>query len=170
MKRWLAATILALPLLALAGQFQGVQLSEDGTSLRIATSDGQQFEAPKYSDQVGFAKPRISADGSRVGWLALYPNCCTSYPIPLALVVLDQSRRLQSFDGIGISVFAWCFVPDSSSVAYGQGVLHGSDARHFEWRNISDGRLLGAYGSARGDARDIQARKGVPSWVRCVPE
>ena len=166
MKRLLVAALLALlPLVALADQFREVHLSEDRTRLVITKSDGHQFEAPRYAEQVEFEEPRISPDGNHVGWLAVYPNCCTSYPIPLGVVVLDRERRLHSF-GTELAVFAWCFVPNSTSVAYRQAVLHGSDHRHFERRNIPDGRLLNVYDSPHGEIKDIRGRKNLPSWVR----
>lgn len=170
MKRLLAAAILALPLVALGEQFQGVELSGNRARLLITASDGQQFEAPRRSEQVEFDQPRLSPDGKYVGWLALVPNCCgTSYPKPLSLVVLDGGRRLHSF-GTELAVFGWCFVPNASSVAYWQATLHFSDARHFELRNISDGRLLGVYESPHGEAKDIRARKDLPSWVRACQD
>ena len=170
MKGLLAAAILVWPIFVLAAGFQAIELSEDRARLVITAADGQQFDAPKFSEQVEFGRPRVSADGKYVGWLALFPNCCTSYPIPLKLVVLDQSRQLHSFEGIKISIFAWCFSPNSPSVAYRQGVLHGSDFRHFELRSISGGRLLAEYDYPHEEAENIHARKHAPSWVHCVPE
>ncbi len=165
-----AVAVMALPLAAAGSTFKAVQLSQDRTRLTITSADGQRFEAPGLAEQVEFAQPRISADGRHVGWLALFPNCCTSYPIPLKLVVLDQQRQLHSFVGMEISIFSWCFVPRSSSVAYWQGPLHGSDFRHFERRSIADGRLLGEYEYPHDEAAHALARKRAPAWVRCVPE
>ncbi|MEO7108026.1 MAG: hypothetical protein ABIZ09_16750, partial [Rhodoferax sp.] len=72
--------------------FTALQLSADGKHLAITTSEGQQLQAPALQDQVGFQSPKVSPNGAYVGWLALFPNCCTSYPIPLTLVVLDASQ------------------------------------------------------------------------------
>ncbi len=168
--RTAAAVLLAFPLVATAATYKAAQLSDDRTRLRITTTEGEQFDAPRLDEQVEFDQPRLSADGRHVGWLALFPNCCTSYPIPLKLVVLDQQRQQHSFVGMEISIFAWCFVPKSSSVAYWQGVLHGSEFRHYEWRNIADGRLLGAYEYPHNEAANARARQRAPAWVRCVPE
>jgi hypothetical protein len=114
--------------------------------------------------------PRVSRDGKYAGWLALYPNCCTSYPVALRLVVLDESRHLHTFEGAKLAIFAWCFPENKHAVAYAQGVLHGSDYRHFELRRVSDEHLLAEYEYPHEEAENILARKRAPSWVRCVPE
>jgi hypothetical protein len=170
MTRLLAFTILAWPLLASSAGFRAVQLSSDHTHLAITTSDGQEFEAQRVPEQVGFDSPLISADGKQVGWLALFPNCCASYPISLKLVVLTESRQLHSFEGTNFSIFAWRFSGNSQSVAYSQGVLHGSNFRHFELRSIADSKLLAEYDYPQEDAKNREARRRAPEWVRCVPE
>ena len=57
-----------------------------------------------------------------------------------------------------------------ASVALRQGVLHGTDAQHFEWRRVSDGRLLGQYDYPHGDLANERARRRAPAWVRRVPD
>jgi hypothetical protein len=171
MNRTFAAVALMLfPVMVLSGEYRAAALSADGFSMTITATDGSHFSAPKFADQVGFDQARVSPDGRYVGWLALYPNCCTSYPIPLRLVVLDQSRQMHTFDGIKIAIFSWCFVPHSASVAYTQSVLHGSNFQRFERREISDGRLLNEYEYPHEEAESAVARKRAPSWVSCVPE
>jgi hypothetical protein len=165
----LSALLLALlPVVALAGGYKSASLSDDQAVLRITLADGSRFDAPRFAEQVAYSEPRVSTDGRYVGWLALYPNCCTSYPIALKLVVLDESRHLHTFEGTKIAIFAWCFHANARSVAYAQGVLHGSDYRHFELRRISDERLLAEYEYPHEESALAQTR--APSWVRCVPE
>src|SRR5262249_166278 len=79
---------------ASAGAETYVEARIDGNGqLRLVTAGGKVIhpkrlpDRPNVGDQVGFDKVAISPDGRVVGWLALYPNCCTSYPIPLALVL-----------------------------------------------------------------------------------
>ena len=163
----------ALLLLSLVSQsasagYVAASLADNGSRLVITNDDGSQFSAPTFSEQVGFEQPRISSDGQSVGWLALYPNCCTSYPIPLKLVLLDRSRRLHTFEGIKLAVFKWCFLPRSTSVAYMQTVVHGSNFEHFEARSISSGKLLAEYEYPNEEPENAAARKRAPGWVRCV--
>ncbi len=156
--------------LAMATTYTAVDLSTDQRTLHLTRSDGSTFDAPRYAEQVGFQKPRISKDGRYVGWLALYPNCCTSYPIPLHLTVLDNDQQLHRFAGIQIAVFEWCFLPRANAVAYTQTVLHGSDFQHFELRSIADGRLLAEYEYPDEESDNLLARRRSPTWVHCVPE
>jgi len=162
--------LLLCPVIAFGNGYKAAEISEDQSSLILTSSDGSQFAAPRFAEQVAYGRPLISPDGKSVGWLALYPNCCTSYPIPLKLVVLDASRNLHTFDGIKLAIFNWCFLPNSNSVVYSQTVVHGSDFQHFEWRAVSDRRLLGKYDYPDDEAENAAARKRAPAWVRCVKE
>ncbi|HEV2181239.1 MAG TPA: hypothetical protein VGR59_13015, partial [Gemmatimonadaceae bacterium] len=49
--------------------------------LHVTTAAGATFAPRMDSGQVGVADPAVSPDGRSVGWLALYRNCCTTYPI-----------------------------------------------------------------------------------------
>jgi len=71
--------------------------------LYIVTKDGREIVLKKDASQVGFDKAAISEDGRSVGWVALYPNCCTSYPIPLKLMVYSNGR-LRTFPGRVVSL------------------------------------------------------------------
>jgi hypothetical protein len=168
MRIWLASTVLALLSQGASAGFVAAQTVDGGSRLMVTRDDGSQFSAPAFSDQVGFEQPRISPDGRSVGWLALYRNCCTSYPIALKLVILDEARRLRTFEGIELAIFKWCFLPRSRSVAYMQTVLHGSDFEHFEARSISSGELMAQYEFPADELKNAAARRNAPSWVRCV--
>lgn len=170
MKTWSAALLLTFVSPTASADYTAASLAADGSRLVITNDDGSQFPAPMLSEQVGFEQARISSNGKNVGWLGLYPNCCTSYPIPLKLVVLDQSRRLHIFEGIKIAIFKWCFLPQSTSVAYMQTVLHGSNFEHFEVRSISHGTLLAEYEYPDDETENAAARQRAPSWVRCVEQ
>src|SRR5438093_751571 len=77
----------------------------------------------KAADQVALAQPATSQGGGAVGWLALYPNCCTSYPIPLKLMVLSNGR-VRTFTGNGLPVWRWAFQNDDTRVAFEQETVH----------------------------------------------
>ena len=162
--------LLLIPVAVLAASFETAVLAGDGTALVLTSSDGARFDAPRLPEQVAFDQPRVSPNGRYVGWLASFPNCCTSYPVPLALVVIDASRHLHTFDGSKLAISSWCFLPSSAAVAYAQGVLHGSDARLFELRSISDGRLVARYEYPHDEEQNKRARSLAPSWVRCVSQ
>jgi hypothetical protein len=100
--------------------------------------------------QTGFDSPQISPDRKIVGWLSLYPNCCTSYDIPRELVLYGESRVLLRLQGNEQSIFRWKFSTDSERVAFCQGPLHFSDYRHYELRRISDGKLIAETNTGEG--------------------
>ena len=164
------ACLVLWSLTALAGGFEAPHLSADHRFMEVKTTDGLETPAPKLPDQVEFDSPRVSPDHMHVGWLALFPNCCTSYAVPLTLVIMDQQHHIQTFTGTGLPIFQWCFPPDSKSVAYMQTVLHGTNFEHYELRSLSDGHLLADYDYPNDMAENILARKNAPSWVKCVPQ
>lgn len=167
----LAAVFLLLwPAASMADTFRAAQLSADNKALQVTTAHGGTLAAPTLPDQVEFGSPRVSPDGSHVGWLALEANCCTSYAVPMTLVVMDGQHHVQTFIGNGLPIFDWCFLPDSKSVAYMQTVLHGTNFEHYERRSLPGGRLLAEYDYPDDPAGNAAARKNAPAWVRCVPQ
>jgi len=101
----LSISLCALVWLALASASAAVEtygkaeVDPGGGQLRIVTTYGREIVPPKDREQAGFEKPAISGDRTAVGWLALYPNCWTSYPIPLKLVVYANGK-VRAFTGI----------------------------------------------------------------------
>jgi len=114
----------------------------------------------EIEDQVDFGSPAITADGRTVAWLAYYPNCCTSYPIPRELVVFRDGAVLQRFGSDGAPVWKWRFVKRGAAVELYQNTVHGDFAPRYERRAIANGRLLAAYEGA--------ANAKAPAWVRAL--
>jgi hypothetical protein len=129
--------------------------------LRITMSNGREIAPRKDSAQVGFDKVAISADGRIVGWLALYPNCCTTYPVPLKLVLLAGGTE-RAISGNDLPLWQWSFTPDGQRVALRQAPVHGTAGTHFELRDIRTGGLVSSF-----DA-DSSTAAGAPGWVRAL--
>src|SRR4051794_28826060 len=55
--------------------------------LRIIRADRHVIVPPLDSDQVAFEQPALSHDRRIAGWVASFKNCCTTYPLPLELVL-----------------------------------------------------------------------------------
>lgn len=168
--RFAAALVLLWSAAAAAGEFRATHLSADNTTLELTTAHAATVPAPSLPDQVEFGSPQISPDQSHVGWLALEANCCTSYAVPMTLVVMDEHHHTREFVGNGLPIFDWCFLPDSKSVAYMQTVLHGTNFEHFEHRSLDDGRLLAVYDYPDDLSENATARRNAPAWVKCVPQ
>lgn len=126
--------------------------------LHVITTSGLEIMPRSDSGQVGVDQVAISADHRSVGWLALYPNCCTTYPIPLKLVVLSEGTE-RSFAGNDLPVWRWSFSADGKQVAFRQAPVHGPAPPHFELRDIGTGRLVSSFDRESGDVRDT------PAWV-----
>src|SRR5262249_21090826 len=98
--------------------------------LEIRTDAGKS-NVPRLRDggiavgrQVEFKDVVISPDRRTVGWLAMYSNCCTSYPIPLALVLYSDGKT-REFTGTGLPIWRWAFQNEGKQVAFEQETVHG---------------------------------------------
>jgi len=132
--------------------------------LRILTAGDQTLEPKKEREQVGFANPQISPDGGAVGWLAEYPNCCTSYPVPLKLMI-QTNGSLRTFTGTGLPVWQWGFQTRGTQVAFRQETVHGGLGVHYELREVATGRLLAQYDPVVGPDNQALPTQNVPPWV-----
>ena len=137
--------------------------------LCVTTAAGATFAPRMDSDQVGVADPAVSPDGRSVGWLALYRNCCTTYPIALALVVRSAGHE-RRFHGNDLPIAQWAFLDRGRRVALSQAPLHGLVTTHYELYDVASGRRLGAYDELPDTAAESTplgdlAAPGVPAWV-----
>ena len=158
----MCAVVLVTSRAGLAAQdtYRRAEIDQQG-QLRIVTSQGREIVPRKDKDQVGFDKTAISADHRAVGWLGLYPNCCTSYPIPLKLEVYMNGQQ-HTFTGSGLPVWRWAFSEDGKRVAFEQETVHGGIGVHYELREISTGRLVSEYNS------HPETPGEPPAWVRTL--
>jgi hypothetical protein len=87
-----------------------ITIGADG-QIHVIESDGREYVAPKEKDQVSVAAPLLAENKLAAGWLVEYENCCTSYPIPLMLVIYRPGKPLERLGNgssflIGISRLA----------------------------------------------------------------
>jgi hypothetical protein len=134
---------------------------DSASQLRIVLSNGEILRPAKDSDQVGFEQVAISPDHRIVGWVALYPNCCTTYPIPLALVLLRPGGQRTEIAN-AYPIWRWAFTADGQHVAIRQAPVHGDTPTAYELREIVTGRLIA---SARADSGGSSV---LPAWTRLV--
>jgi hypothetical protein len=132
--------------------------SSSGEAVQILYSDGKELAAPKLKDQVSFGRPLVAKDKRTVGWLAMLPNCCTSYPIPLTLVIYRDGRIIASISP-GMSIFHWLFLSQGDRVALSTDVLHGGSdySAEYELYEVSSGRHLAHWNEWKA--------KEQPEWV-----
>ncbi|MCH8619326.1 hypothetical protein [Undibacterium sp. TS12] len=165
---------ITIPVSAMEMRYQTVSISADQQVLTIRDSKGSSSAPVTEEDQVGFQSAALSADHKSAGWLALTKNCCTSYPIPTALLILRNGKIIRRFDEVP-PVWAWRFVGDGSSVAYRQSTVHGSSVIAYTLRRVVDGKILARFTcmpndttSNNPDAPEFLMSGPVPAWVRPV--
>ena len=174
MNRFFAiAVIVALPYMSSAQTRSGSarrvetyeRVSVDGGNLVIVTSDRRTIVVPKEREQTAFVKPVLSANRTAVGSQAEFPNCCTSYDIPLQLVVYANGK-IHRFTGIGLPIFRWHFVDDGRRVAYSQETVHFACVTHYELRDVESERLIDSADIPQPCGQDPNPTIGrVPKWV-----
>jgi hypothetical protein len=142
-----------------------VRATVDGEGqLRITTAAGKTIVPAKKKEQIGFSKPQISPDGGAVGWLAEYSNCCTSYPIPLKLIILRNGSS-RTFAGNALPIWRWGFQADGAQFALQQETVHGGLGVHYELRDVISGSLLAEYDPAVGPNNRSLPSQSIPGWV-----
>jgi hypothetical protein len=97
-------------------------VGEDGKA-HVAYGNGDAKTIPPEQKQVGCEHITIAADGHTVGWSVLVENCCTSYPIPVAIVVYRAGKK--AVISPGQMVWRWHFVGRGERVAVLFGPVHG---------------------------------------------
>ena len=146
--------------LSATGESYVATLIDSSGQLHITTKHKREIAPKKDTDQTGFSDAKISPDLRAVGWLALYPNCCTSYPIALKLVVLANGEQ-HEFAGSGLPISRWCFWGQGMQVAFEQETVHGGMGVHYELRDVTTGALVDKYDP---DANPVGITKP-PKWV-----
>ena len=133
---------------------------EDG-QLNIVMAGGREIPAARDSGQVAFDQVAIAPDQHSVGWLALYPNCCTTYPIPLKLVVLTDGKE-RTFSGNDLPVWRWAFSADGKRIAFRQSPVHGPAPVHYELWDIRNRHRMASFDT------QTDTSPAVPTWARAL--
>ena len=95
---------------------------KDGKA-HLVYRDGAALTAPGEPKQVGCDHVTVAMDGRTVGWSVLVENCCTSYTIPIAVVVYRNGK--QAVISPGQMVWEWRFIEQGKRVAVLSGPVHG---------------------------------------------
>src|SRR5258708_33613387 len=157
------ALALALPAFAQADQGSSVtRVYLDAKDvLQIVEQNGREVVPRKEKDQVAFSSPAIAPDRKTVGWLVDVPNCCTSYPIAVTLVVYRSGKVIRRL-GNESMIADWGFRAGGTQVAFYTNTVHGDLAPRYELHDVKTGRPV-----ARWDGHLTEAS---PSWTAGLPE
>lgn len=145
--------------------------------LHIAYSDGTETvqtlpplerstEKETVFNDLAFSGVQLAEDRQTIGWTINVENCCTSYSIPMRVVVFRGKHVLRTIDQ-GQMVWSWMFVQRGERVAVVFGLTHGPEIGDYRLYNIRTGKLLS---EVWGDD-DTQALKpNAPAWARRLEE
>ena len=162
-----ACLALAAPVLAATARSATLYRSASADStgrMEIVTVTGRIFSIPPAKDQVGVDEIVLAPSGSAVGWVAMYPNAVTSYPIPLELLV-HADGKLHRFRGNELPIWKWRFVNGGEQVAFEQETVHGGLGVHYERRRVRDGRLVVQF-TPETDRDGRRISEDGPAWTR----
>ena len=136
--------------------------------LVVTTSDGRTIVVTKDAGQRSWGTPLISPDRRAIGVTALHANCCTSYDLPLALVVYSRGTT-HRFRGNGLPIFDWHFADRGTHVAYGQQPAHFGCSVRYQLREITSERLIDAANVPEPCAEDPSpGPMQLPTWVAAL--
>jgi hypothetical protein len=142
--------------------YASAAIDADG-QLRIRTTDGRVLTPPKEGGQVGFSRAAVSPDNRAVAWLTLYPNCCTSYPLPMNLLMYTGGAGVTRMAGNGLPIWRWCFLAEGKQVAFEQETVHGHLGVHYELHDVTTSSLVADYDPKWDDDEDK-----FPDWVKAI--
>ncbi len=144
--------------------YQSVAIDAKG-SLVITTSDQKTILVPKEGEQSSFSEPILSSARTAVGAQAEFPNCCTSYDIPLQLVIYANGK-VHRFTGNGLPIFQWHFADGGTRVAFGQEPVHFGCSIHYELRDVQSERLIDSADIPEPCGQILEPRAvKIPKWV-----
>jgi hypothetical protein len=119
----------------------------------IVFANGRTKTIAREDQQVGCEDVVVAADRHTVGWSVLYENCCTSYPIQLAVVTFKNDKK--SYIAPPQMVYNWHFVGRGEQIAVVFGPVHGN-ASGVNLYETGNGKLLDSW-YGKGPA---------PSWAK----
>ena len=125
MKGGIVVLFAAAWLLAPAARAQSIARAyagKDGKAHLEYAGGATRVVAPEEK-QVGCDHVSVAVDGRTAGWSVLVENCCTSYPIPTAVVLYRNGKKTVITTGQMIS--QWRFVGRGERVAVLSGPVHG---------------------------------------------
>jgi hypothetical protein len=134
----------------------GTEVVKKLPPLKASTEKETAFNA------VGFSGVQLAEDRQTLGWTVNVENCCTSYSIPLRVVVFRHRQVLHEFDQ-GQMVWSWMFRQGGEQVAIVFGPTHGPEVGDYRLYDVLTGKLLS---QVLGDY-DTQALKtNAPDWAK----
>ena len=117
-------------------------------------------------NDVGFSDVHLAADRQTLGWTIDVENCCTSYPIPLRVVIFRHGKVLRTFEQ-GQMVWSWMFFLGGERLAAAFGPTHGPEVGDYRLYNVKSGKLIS---EVFGDEDTQSLSSDAPEWAKLLEE
>jgi len=117
-------------------------------------------------NQEGFSDVQLAEDRQTLGWTETYDNCCTSYTVPLVVVLYRPGKILRRIDSAQM-VWSWMFLEGGKRVAIVWGPTHGPEVGDFVLYDVKTGKVLG---EVYGDADTQSLKPNAPEWAKKLEE
>jgi hypothetical protein len=128
--------------------------------VHVVTGKGREVILSKEKGQESVEPPVVADDNRTVGWLVNFPNCCTSYPIPMTIVLYRDGQILHRVSN-GRAIFRWQFWKGSEQIAYFSDTLHGNLGPECTLVDVGTGKTLEKW--SRGDGT-------LPPWAEAFAD
>lgn len=135
----------------------GTEITEELPPKKKSTEDNVVF------NQEGFADPQLAADRLTIGWTETYDNCCTSYAIPLMLVIFRSGEVIRRVDPGLTMIWSWMFVDGGERVAIATGPTHGPEIGDFRLYDVNTGKMIS---EVFGDENTQALKPDAPKWAK----
>ena len=117
-------------------------------------------------NDVGFSYVQLAPDHQTLGWVVDVENCCTSYPIPLRVVIFRRGSVLRAFVP-GQMIWNWMFIEGGKRVAVVSGPPHGPEIGTYSLYDVQTGKLIS---EVIGDETTQSLEANAPDWARLLEE
>jgi hypothetical protein len=111
---------------------------KDGKA-HVIFGTGPEKIIPPERKQVGCDELLITPDKKTVGWSVYVENCCTSYPIPVAVVLYKNGNK--TVISTPQTIWKWHFLNGGTNVAVLSGPVHGGASEALIY-DTSSGKIL----------------------------
>jgi hypothetical protein len=118
---------------------------DEAERVHVVEESGREVLPPKLDGQISASDAKLAEDAQTSGWLVNFENCCTSYPIPLALVIFRDSRIRREIKP-GLMIYDWDFREHGRQAALCDGTVHGNPVAHCALYETLSGKKVGEWG------------------------
>jgi len=115
-------------------------LDKEG-NVHIALNGGKEIQPPKLKGQFENSEPVIAEDRKTVAWMAYFGNCCTSYNIPLTLVVFRSGKIIHRIQP-GLMIENWKFEENGRKIGIYTNTVHGDFGPTYDQFDTVTGKRL----------------------------